>query len=178
MQNLKRNLARNSGGRRNKIFRLNARPSQMRKLTTAVTVLAALAAVFLVGCVDKWDSASPPNIQGASSMSGVADFIAKNGWNMCTNSDYLANWDNLTPRQITGLPWKRCKDKQFWAVTSDGILYVLSAPGWHGDYGGVAYNPKTNSFPASVEGFKPLGNHWYVWCSLEFPPPNLPKRYE
>lgn len=138
----------------------------------------ALTAVFLAGCTDKWDSAGHPNVQGTNAMSGVSNFIAANGWNMCTNSDYLANWDNLSPRQIAGLPWTKYKNKQFWAVTCDGILYVLSAPGWHGDYGGVAYNPTTNHFPVSIEGFKSVGDHWYVWCSFEFAPSGLPKEYE
>ena len=141
-------------------------------------ITGALGAVFLVGCANRWDSAGSPNMHDPNAMSGVSNFIAANGWNMCTNSDYLANWDNLNPRYIHGLPWTKYKNKQFWAVTCDGILYVLSAPGWHGDYGGVAYNPTTNHFPVSVEGFKPIGGHWYVWCSLEFAPSGLPKIYE
>jgi hypothetical protein len=139
--------------------------------------ISAIAA-FVVGCGPRWDAAGPPNIKGTNSMAGVSEFIAANGWNMCTNDDYLGNWDNLSPRSIHGLPWKKYRLQEFPAVTCAGILYVLSAPGWHGDYGGVAYNPATNVFPPSIEGFKSVGGHWYVWCSLEFAPQNLPKIYE
>lgn len=132
----------------------------------------------MVGCANKWDVPDPPDILGTNAMAGVQQFIVTNGWNMCTNDDDLANWDKLTPEYIHDLPWTKFKGHQFPAITCGGILYVLTAPGWHGDYGGVAYNPMTNHFPASVEGFRTVGGHWYVWSSLEFPPSGLPKKYE
>jgi hypothetical protein len=141
-------------------------------------IITFLLAIFTIGCGNRWDSTGAPNIKGAKAMVGVSEFIATNGWNMCTNGDDLSDWDKLSPRYIRDLPWTEYKNKQFWAVTCNGILYVLSSSGWHGDYGGVAYNPMTNHFPVSIEGFKPIGDHWYVWCSLEFPPQGLPQKYE
>jgi hypothetical protein len=69
--------------------------------------------IFLAGCGNRWDSAGPPNIRGTNAMSGVSNFIAVNGWNMCTNDDYLANWDKLQPRQIHELPWTKYKKSNF-----------------------------------------------------------------
>jgi hypothetical protein len=39
---------------------------------------------------------------------------------------------------------------------------------WHHDFTGVAYNPNTNTFCSPIAGFKPVGQHWYVWAQPEF----------
>lgn len=136
-----------------------------------------LIASLLVGC-SRWDSKPGHYIQGTNAVAGVSAFISKYGWNMSTNDADLWSWEALPPRNIGGLPWSKYKGKKFPALTRDGILYVLSNPGWHHDYGGVAYNPSTNRFPDFLEGFEPIGNHWYVWCITEFQGYNLPKKYE
>lgn len=113
-------------------------------------------------------------------MAGVSTFIVAHGWNSSTNVEDLWHWEGLGPNYIHGLPWSDLKNQQFQALRYVGILYVLSSPGWHGDYGGVAYDPKTNRFP-KLEGFgfKPIGNHWYVWCMPELPGGmKLPQIYE
>ena len=136
-------------------------------------------AIFMVGCKNhKWDATPPPDIRGTNALVGVSVFIATYGWNMSTNVQDLWRWEDLQPYYIHDLPWTRYKNQQFQALTYDGILYVLSNPGWHHDYGGVAYNPKTNHFPEYLEGFKPIGGHWYVWCITEFEGHHLPKIYE
>jgi hypothetical protein len=126
-----------------------------------------------------WDDTPSPNIRGTNALAGVSAFIATYGWNSSTNDEDLDRWEDLQPHYIRDLPWTQYKGRKFQALTYDGILYVLSNPGWHHDYGGVAYNPTTNRFPAlMLNGFKPIGGHWYVWCSLEFNPQGLPKIYE
>lgn len=125
-----------------------------------------------------WDHVPAPNITGTGAMAGVSEFIAEHGWNMSTNVDDLWQWEDLKPNYIRNLPWTRYKNQQIQALTYNGILYVLSDPGWHHDYAGVAYDPTTNEFPAIMDGFKPIGGHWYVWCILEFHPTDLPKKYE
>ena len=127
---------------------------------------------------NRWDHVRAPNITGPGAMAGVSKFIAAYGWNISTNEDDPWRWEDLNPRYIHNLPWRRYKDQQFQALTHHGILYVLSDPGWHHDYAGVTYNPTTNAFPAIMDGFKRIGGHWYVWCILEFHPDGLPKKYE
>jgi hypothetical protein len=126
---------------------------------------------------NRWDHVPAPNI-APGAMTSVSEFIAANGWNMSTNENDLWRWEDLNPHYIQNLPWRRYKNQQFQALTYNGILYVLSNPGWHHDYAGVAYNPATNEFPDNLDGFKPIGGHWYVWCNLEFHPSGLPKKYE
>ena len=113
-------------------------------------------------------------------MAGVSAFITTYGWNSSTNDEDLYRWEDLQPHYIHDLPWTRYENQQFPALTHGEILYVLSNPGWHHDYGGVAYNPQTNHFPAwEGFGFKPIGGHWYVWCIPELSGGmNLPKIYE
>lgn len=144
-------------------------------------ILVSVASFLYFGLYNPnhWDHVvSSPNITGPEAMAGVSKFIAAYGWNMSTNEDDLWSWEDLNPCYIHDLPWKKYKDQQFQALTCNGILYVLSNPGWHHDYAGVAYNPTTNQFPARMDGFKPIGGHWYVWCNLEFHPSDLPKKYE
>jgi hypothetical protein len=69
-------------------------------------------------------------------------------------------------------------NRQYQALTRDGILYVLTEEGWHHEYGGVAYNPHTNRFPWTVRCFKPVGAHWYVWWQPEFMSVKGKQKYE
>ena len=134
-------------------------------------------AILMVGC-SRWDSKPGHYMRGTTAAAGVSAFIAKNGWNICTNDADLWTWEDLPPRNITNLPWTKYRGQEFPALTRDGILYVLCNPGWHHDYSGVAYNPTTNHFPDFLEGFEPIGEHWYVWCITEFRGHNFPKKYE
>ncbi len=72
------------------------------------------------------------------------------------------------PPTLRGLPWRRCRDRSYPALSHGGILYVV-VEGFHNDVIGVAYNPKTNAFDPAVLGFKPLADHWYVWTSTDDP---------
>jgi hypothetical protein len=152
------------------------------------TILSFASCVILVSIVsflyfglynpNSWDHVPAPNMSRPGAMTSVSEFIAAHGWYMSTNQDDLWRWEDLNTPSISNLPWRRYKNQQFPALTYNGILYVLSDPGWHHDYAGVAYNPTTNEFPAELDGFKPIGGHWYVWCILEFHPSDLPKKYE
>jgi len=123
----------------------------------------------------RWDEVPPPTITGSTAMASVDAFIATNGWNMQTGS--LGAFVFVEKRQrIRGLPWQAIRDREFQAVTHDGVLYVI-LKGWHHNYSGVAYNPKTNVFPRGIVGFKPLRDHWYVWAQPE-DPVTLPQLYE
>ena len=141
------------------------------------TILAVAA--LIVGC-NSWDSKPGRYIRDTNAMADVSAFVALNGWNMSTNVEDLWHWEDLPPHYIRGLPWTKFKNQQFPALTHDGILYVLSNPGWHHDYAGIAYNPQTNRFPTlDGFGFKAIGGHWYVWCMPElFGGMNLPQIYE
>ena len=142
-------------------------------------VILAIA-TLMVGCgIHRWDSTPSLNIRGTNATAGVSGFIAAYGWNSYTNDEDLYRWEDLQSHYIQDLPWTRYKNQQFPAPTHDGILYVLSKPGWHHDYGGVANNPQTNHFPMFVDGFKPIGDHWHVWCIVELSGgSHLPKLYE
>jgi hypothetical protein len=115
-------------------------------------------------------------MNGSNAMAGVSTFIASYGWNASTNEDDLSRWDDIQSRHIRDLPWNRYTNQQFKALTHDRILYVLTNPGWD-HYAGIAYNPQTNHFPPIIDGFKPIGNHWYVWCIMP-PGSKWPKVYE
>jgi len=136
-------------------------------------------AILTVGC-NRWDSKPGYYIRGTNATASVSAFIATYGWNSSTNDEDLYRWEDLQLHNIHDLPWSRYKGQEFPALTHDGIFYVLSNPGWHHDYGGVAYNPQTNHFPAwEGFGFKPIGDHWYVWCIPELSGGmNLPHIYE
>jgi hypothetical protein len=136
-------------------------------------------ASLMLGC-NRWDSKPGHYVRGTNAMVAVSGFIATYGWNSTTNVEDLWHWEDLQPHYVHDLPWTRYKNQQFPALTHDGILYVLSNPGWHHDYGGVAYNPQINRFPVFEGfGFKPIGGHWYVWCIPELSGGmNLPQIYE
>lgn len=129
-----------------------------------------------------WDEVPAPTLMGSNAMSAVNAFVAANGWNMQTNDcvfDCIFDGDSEKSKPIRGLPWSVIQDKEFSAVTHDGILYVLFG-GFHHDGHGVAYNPQTNRFTTAIDGFKPIGQHWYVWIfdHEDFPTPKLPQQYE
>jgi hypothetical protein len=120
-----------------------------------------------------WDEVPAPTLEGSNAMSAVYSFVATNGWNMQTN-DYI--FDGITgahqakSKPIRGLPWVVIHEQEFPAVTHNHILYVFFR-GFHHDGSGVAYNPYTNRFAATIDSFKPIGQHWYVWAfDHEFQP--------
>ena len=123
-----------------------------------------------------WDEVPPPTLTNASAMAEVNAFITANGWNMDGNGPGIRG---LSEKRcpIQGLPWREIRDRRFQAVTADGILYVMLR-GWNGFITGVAFNPRTNAISHSVDGFKPLGDHWYVWVQTPFPDSTLPRIYE
>lgn len=136
-------------------------------------------AILMFGC-NQWGSNPGHYVRGANAMADVSHFIATYGWNSSTNDEDLGRWEDLQPQYIHDLPWSRLRNQQIQALTHGGILYVLSDPGWHHDYGGIAYNPQTNRFPEwDGIGFKPIGEHWYVWGIPELSGGmHMPKIYE
>ena len=149
---------------------------------------AGLREVFETFIVDpsfglKWDEVPAPTLAGSNAMSAVNAFVATNGWNMQTNDcifDCISGGDDQArSKPIGGLPWAVIHEQEFPAVTHGGILYVFFR-GFHHDGHGVAYNPHTNTFAATIDSFKPIGQHWYAWAfDHEFPPPvPQPQIYE
>jgi hypothetical protein len=149
---------------------------------------AALRMVFESAIVDPsfglgWDEVPAPTLVGSNAMSAVNSFVATNGWNMQTNDcifDCIRGPKSKPiSKPIRGLPWAVIHDQEFPAVTHDHILYVFFR-GFHHDGHGVAYNPYTNRFAATIDSFKPIGQHWYVWAfDHEFPPSDRqPQIYE
>jgi hypothetical protein len=113
----------------------------------------------------RWDAVPAPTMAGTNALAAVQAYVATNGWNMQTGG-LLFTYGREEPRPIRGLPWKAIHKVEFPALTHNGILYVILS-GFHHDCGGVAYNPKTNSFPMGISGFKHIGQHWYVWTQPE-----------
>jgi hypothetical protein len=124
---------------------------------------------------DAWDSVPVPDITGSNATSTVEKFIAQYGDNMSATVVEFT-YGLVKTERIRGLPWEKIKDREFQAVTSNGILYVALESFAH-NCGGVAYNPHRKEFNSSIKGFKPIGNHWYVWAQPE-DPITLPKVYE
>jgi hypothetical protein len=128
----------------------------------------------------RWDEVPAPTLAGSNALSAVNSFVATNGWNMQTNDWIFDSMDaeQDTYKPIRGLPWIVIHDREFSAVTHNGILYV-SLGGFHHDGNGVAYNPNTNRFSPMIDSFKPIGQHWYVWIfDHEEPHPPGPQKYE
>lgn len=131
----------------------------------------------------QWDEVPAPTLVSPDAMSAVNSYVATNGWNMQTNDcifDCISDDDNQAKsKPIRGLPWAAIRGQEFPAVTHNGILFVFFR-GFHHDGHGVAYNPHTNNFAATIDSFKPIGQHWYVWrFDHEFPPPvPQPQIYE
>ena len=114
-----------------------------------------------------WDEVPAPTMTGSNAMAAVEAFVAANGWDM--QKDGVVFLSVIAPdksKLIQGLPWTEIHDRKFPAVTHDGILYVFFT-GWHYNYQGVAYNPKTNAFVRRMAAFKPIGQHWYVWATTD-----------
>ncbi len=157
-------------------------PSSSSKFDLSVTnaeAQRALRSVFESAIVDpsfglEWDEVPAPTLGGSNAMSAVNSFVATNGWNMQTNDcifDCISDDDGGPKTQlIRGLPWAVIYEQEFPAVTHNNILYVFFR-GFHHDGHGVAYNPHTNHFAATIDCFKPIGQHWYAWAfEHEFPP--------
>jgi hypothetical protein len=154
-------------------------PSSSNFSFTNAEAQASLRFVFESIIVDPsfglaWDEVPAPTLLGPDAMSAVTSFVATNGWNMQTNDcifDCISDNDKeATSRPIRGLPWAAIHEREFPAVTHNGILFVCFG-GFHHDGHGVAYNPHTNHFAATIDAFKPIGQHWYAWeFDHEFPP--------
>jgi hypothetical protein len=123
-----------------------------------------------------WDEVPPPTLTNLNAMADVQAFIKTNGWNMATNDIFGEMSDTHPMRPIRGLPWEAIKDREFNAVTFNGVLYVKFR-GWQHALNGVAYNPRTNAFSGRISGFKPIGGHWYVWAAGDHQLP-LVQHYE
>jgi hypothetical protein len=144
-------------------------PSNLDLSFTNAEAQSSLRFVFDSMIVDpsfglKWDEVPAPTLVGSNALSAVNSYVATNGWSMETNSwvfDSITDDDKSKP--IRGLPWVVIHEREFPAVTHDGILYVFFG-GFHHDGHGVAYNPHTNNFSGTVDAFKPIGQHWYVWA--------------
>ena len=122
----------------------------------------------------RWNDIPAPDFVDSNSMTSVRLFVNTNGWNMDTNEYFY--FDSESAKPIRGLPWYSIKDREFNGITHQGILYVLLR-GWHHNLSGIAFNPNTNKFPDSINGFQPIGAHWYAWGTPE-DPIKLPQIYE
>jgi hypothetical protein len=111
-----------------------------------------------------WDTVPAPTMTGTNAMAAVNAFIAANGWDMQKDGAVFSVVFPSQAKPICGLPWKAIHEREFPAVTHDGILYIRFG-GFHDDGNGVAYNPRTNVL--CMAGFKPIGQHWYVWTSTD-----------
>jgi hypothetical protein len=147
-------------------------PSDPDLSFTNAEALASFRMVFESAIVDPsfglyWDEVPAPTLVGSNGMSAVNLFVATNGWNMQTNDcifDCISGRvDQAISKSIRGLPWAVIREQKFPAVTHNNILYVFFR-GFHHDGHGVAYNPRTNHFAATIDSFKPIGQHWYVWA--------------
>ena len=110
-------------------------------------------------------------------MASTEAFVRTNGWNMHPGA-LLFGFGAEKPERIRGLPWTAIQDREFRALTHEGILYVI-LDGWHHTVDGVAYNPHTNRFPFTISA-KHVGEHWYSWTQPEDQPQlgGLPQVYE
>lgn len=156
----------------------NRRERKKRKdLKIKLTIYSVCIFCLFCGCGKRWDSACAPDIRRTNAMAAVETFIATNGWNMQSNGAPFETTGRHW-QMISGLPWKSLNNQEFRALTQNGVLYVLTNPGWHHDSAGVAYNPQTNRFGPTIRGFKPIGDHWYVWFQPEFQSYTFTQRYE
>lgn len=114
----------------------------------------------------RWDEVPAPTMTSSNGIAAVDAFVAKNGWDMQKDGFVFSVLAPDKSKAIRGLPWTAIHDREFPAVTHDGILYVFFK-GWHHNNQGVAYNPKTNAFVRGMAAFKPVGQHWYVWKTTD-----------
>src|SRR6185295_14719911 len=70
-----------------------------------------------------WHEVPPPNVTNHSAMVTVNAFIATNGWKMQTGTFDDFSFRKAQP--IRGLPWDVIREREFLAVTHNGILYVM-----------------------------------------------------
>jgi hypothetical protein len=137
-----------------------------------ILLIAAMACLLTFGCGRpyngfSYDSVSRP-LTNSNAMAGVQQFVRSNGWQMQTgNILFVTLGDKMRP--LAGIPWKGLTQKQYDAITCDGILYV-PLRGFGAESDGIAYNPKTNRFPVTVNGFVPVGAGWYAWKQTMAPP--------
>jgi hypothetical protein len=118
-----------------------------------------------------WDEVPAPTMTNSTAMGAVDAFVSTNGWNMQKDGRVFCPYSRPTvgpdwSKPIRSLPWTEIYDREFPAVTYNGILYVFFT-GWHGNNKGVAYNPKTNAFVTSLAAIKPIGQHWYAWATTD-----------
>ena len=115
----------------------------------------------------RWDKISKP-LSDTNAMAGVEAFLRTNGWQMQTGSVlFFGVGDKMRP--LAGIPWKGLTRKEYFAITCDGILYV-PLRGFGPESDGIAYNPKANPFPSTINGFVPAGDGWYGWKQTMAPP--------
>ena len=116
-------------------------PSDFDLFATNAEAQATFRRMFESMIVDpsfglKWDEVPAPTLMGSNAPSAVNSFVATNGWNMQTNDcifDCLSDDDDRAKsKPIRGLPWAVIHEKEFPAVTHDGILYVFFG-GFHHD---------------------------------------------
>jgi len=115
----------------------------------------------------RWDEVPAPTMTGSNAMAAIDSFIATNGWDMQKDGYVCCVLGPDRSKLVRGLPWTVIHDREFPAVTHNGILYVWFS-GFHHDSDGVAYNPKTNEFAKGMN-YKPIGEHWYVWAEVDDP---------
>lgn len=123
------------------------------------------------------DSVPAPTVRGTNALASVEAFVATNSWNM-HRGRLIFGFGLEKPKPIRGLPWVAIQEREFPALTHEGILYVI-LDGWHHTVDGVAYNPQTNRFPSTI-AVKYVGEHWYSWTQPEDQPVagGLPQVYE
>jgi hypothetical protein len=108
-----------------------------------------------------WADIPAPSLLDTDGMKAVRQFVGTNGWNMCGGIlQFYPLTDKMKP--LKGLPWPELAEREYQAITHEGILYVVLRGGglW---WNGVAWDPQTNGFPGSIRQRKPLGHDWYVW---------------
>ena len=162
-------------------------PANLDFSFTNAETQSALRAAFESVIVDppfglQWDEVPAPTLVDSNAISAVNAFVATNGWNMQTNNfifDCISDDDHAAKsKPICGLPWAAINKREFPAVTHNGSLFVFFG-GFHHDGSGVAYNPQTNNFAATIDSFKPIGQHWYAWAfDHESPIPVRQQIYE
>lgn len=113
-----------------------------------------------------WDQISRP-LSGTNAMEGVEKFIQTNGWQMETGSLLFFHLQTKM-RPVAGIPWRGLTHKEYLGITCDGILYI-PLRGFGPESDGIAYNPKTNLFPSTINGFLPVGGGWYAWKQTATP---------
>ena len=168
MPNTAKTSPKPNGGRPDGSFEI----AKLRMVSAlGVTRLLAflLVVTTFIGCTPTWQKTSRPDIPGTNGLASVMSIVATNGWNTFSDTNEFIFWQETQPTfYISNLPWTKWRGQQFQSLTKDGILYVLLGDAFHGDYYGVAYNPNANHFPEWIRGFKPIGDHWYVWAQPEF----------